>query len=82
VAISLHLPEDAGDPLIITGKLYLLINTVMKIPPNSNRLMPYIIVPGAYKFAEFMKNVFGATEQTIIPRSEGVLMHGEVRIGD
>lgn len=54
----------------------------MKIPPNSNRLMPYIIVPGAYKFAEFMKNVFGATEQTIIPRSEGVLMHGEVRIGD
>jgi PhnB protein len=54
----------------------------MKIPPHSNRLMPYIIVPGAYKFAEFMKNVFGATEQAIIPRSEGVIMHGELRIGD
>ena len=54
----------------------------MKIPPQNNRLMPYIIVPGAYKFAEFMKNVFGATEQTIIQRSEGVIMHGELRIGD
>ncbi|TMI86534.1 MAG: VOC family protein, partial [Bacteroidetes bacterium] len=29
-----------------------------------------------------MKNVFGATEQAIIPRSEGVVMHGEMRIGD
>jgi PhnB protein len=54
----------------------------MKIPPQNNRLMPYIIVPNAYKFADFMKSVFGATEQAIIPRSEGVIMHGEVRIGD
>ena len=54
----------------------------MKIPPDSNRLMPYLILPGAYKFAQFMKDVFGATEQAIIPRSEGVIMHGELRIGD
>ena len=54
----------------------------MKIPPDSNRLMPYLILPGACKFAEFMKDVFGATEQAIIPRSEGVIMHGELRIGD
>ena len=54
----------------------------MKIPPQSNRIMPYLIIPGAYKFAKFMKNVFGATEQAIIPRSEGVVMHGEMRIGD
>ena len=54
----------------------------MKIPSHYNRLMPYIIVPNAYKFLEFMKNVFNATEQAIIPRSEGIIMHGELRIGD
>ena len=54
----------------------------MKIPSHYNQLMPYIIIPNAYKFIEFMKNVFGATEQAIIPRSEGVIMHGELRIGD
>ncbi|MEI9943070.1 MAG: VOC family protein [Chitinophagaceae bacterium] len=29
-----------------------------------------------------MKNVFGATEQAIVPREEGIIMHGELRIGD
>ena len=29
-----------------------------------------------------MKKVFGATEQIVVPRSEGVIMHGELRIGD
>ena len=54
----------------------------MKIPSHYNRLMPYLIVPNAYKFLEFMKNVFNATEQAIIPRSEGIIMHGELRIGE
>ena len=44
--------------------------------------MPYLIIPTAYKFIEFMKNVFGATEQVIVPRSEGVIMHGELRIDE
>lgn len=54
----------------------------MKIPGHYNRLMPYLIIPGAYQFIDFMKNVFGATEQVIVPRSEGVIMHGELRIGE
>lgn len=54
----------------------------MKIPSHYNRLMPYLIVPTAYKFIEFMKNVFGAAEPVIVPRSEGVIMHGEIRIGE
>jgi len=54
----------------------------MKIPPHNNRLMPYLVLPNAYKFADFVKNVFGATEQSIIPRSEGIIMHGELCIGD
>ena len=54
----------------------------MKIPSHHNRLMPYMIIPDAYKFIDFMKNIFGATEQVIVPRSEGVIMHGELRIGE
>jgi PhnB protein len=55
---------------------------MLQIPPQYNRLMPYLIVPEAYSFIDFMKEVFGATEQVIVPRSEGVIMHGELRIGD
>ena len=29
-----------------------------------------------------MKEVFGATEQLVVPRSEGLVMHGELRVGD
>jgi PhnB protein len=54
----------------------------MKIPSEYNRLMPYLIIPDAAGFIIFMKDVFGAEEQRIVPRSEGVIMHGELRIGD
>lgn len=54
----------------------------MKIPAQYNRLMPYLIIPDAAGFIIFMKEVFGAEEQRIVPRSEGVIMHGELRIGD
>jgi uncharacterized glyoxalase superfamily protein PhnB len=54
----------------------------MKIPPQYNRLMPYLIIPNAAGFVDFMKDVFGAEEQISVPRSEGVIMHGELRIGD
>ncbi|MBK6378826.1 MAG: VOC family protein [Chitinophagaceae bacterium] len=54
----------------------------MKIPPQYSLLMPYMIIPDAAGFIVFMKEVFGAEEQVIVPRSEGVIMHGELRIGD
>lgn len=54
----------------------------MKIPPQYNRLMPYLIIPDAAGFIVFMKDVFGAQEQILVPRSEGLIMHGELRIGD
>jgi len=54
----------------------------MKIPPHYNRVMPYMIIPDAGAFIVFMKEVFGAEAQIIVPRSEGVIMHGELRIGD
>jgi len=54
----------------------------MKIPPQYNQVMPYLIIPDAAGFIIFMKDVFGAEEQRIVPHSEGVIMHGELRIGD
>lgn len=54
----------------------------MKIPPQYNRVMPYMIIPNAAGFISFMKEVFGAVEQIIVPRSKSVIMHGELRIGD
>ncbi len=54
----------------------------MKIPTQYNRVMPYMIIPNAAEFIVFMKDVFGAEEQMIVPREEGVIMHGELRIGD
>ena len=52
----------------------------MQVPSQYNRLMPYLIVPNANQFIEFMKEVFGATVQHLTPRSEGIIMHGELRI--
>ncbi|MBS1509631.1 MAG: VOC family protein [Bacteroidetes bacterium] len=56
----------------------------MNIPQHYNRLMPYLIVPHAYEFISFMKEVFGAEQQMIKPRGEdeSIIMHGELRIGD
>lgn len=54
----------------------------MPIPAQYNRLMPYLIVKDAEKFIDFMRQVFDATLQLVVPRSEGLIMHGELRIGD
>ena len=54
----------------------------MKIPPQYNRLMPYLILPGAAKFITFMKHVFGATEQMSVPLEDGSIMHAEIRLGE
>ena len=54
----------------------------MQVPSQYNRLMPYLIVPNANQFIEFMKEVFGATVQHLTPRSEEIIMHGELRIGE
>lgn len=53
----------------------------MTIPEQYNQLMPYIMVKTAPEFLAFAKEVFGATEQLIVPRPDGSVMHGELRIG-
>jgi PhnB protein len=44
---------------------------------------PYMIVPGAAQFIEFLKQVFGAEEKLRVPTQDGSrIMHAEVKVGD
>jgi PhnB protein len=54
----------------------------MKIPEGYQQVMPYLIVPGAEKFMDFMTTVFGATEKMKVMRDEHHIMHAEARIGE
>ena len=54
----------------------------MNIPKQYNQLMPYLVVEAAWEFLVFAKKVFGAVEQLIVPRQDGTIMHGELRIGE
>jgi PhnB protein len=54
----------------------------MNIPKHYLPIMPYLIIPNAKAFVSFMKTVFDAKEQLIIDRTETLIMHGELRIGD
>ena len=54
----------------------------MEIPKQYLPVMPYLIIRNANAFLDFAKEVFEAKEQLIVPRSEGIVMHGEMRIND
>jgi uncharacterized glyoxalase superfamily protein PhnB len=46
-------------------------------------LTPYVIVPGAAQFIEFVKQAFGAEEKLRVPTPDGSrIVHAEVKIGD
>jgi PhnB protein len=51
-------------------------------PPGYSTVSPYLNVVGADRLIDFMQQVFDAQEQERILRSDGVIMHAEVRIGD
>jgi uncharacterized glyoxalase superfamily protein PhnB len=54
----------------------------MNIPKQYLPVMPYVIVDNGRAFITFMKAVFGATEQLIVPAEGGKVMHGELRVYD
>ena len=43
---------------------------------------PYILVPGASQFLEFLKSAFGAEEMGRVPLPNGQIMHAEAKLGD
>lgn len=52
------------------------------IPAGFRSITPYLVVRGADKLIEFMKQAFGAEEVFRAKLPDGSLMHAEVRIGD
>jgi PhnB protein len=56
---------------------------VKPIPEGFHTITPYLIVPGAGQFIEFMQKAFGAVEVLRVKRPDtNLLMHAEVRIND
>ncbi len=53
----------------------------MTIPEQYLPVMPYLILPDAAAFHIFMKEVFAAEDQLILPDDQKRIMHGELRIG-
>jgi PhnB protein len=58
------------------------MSTVNPIPAGYHTVTPYLIVEGAARLIEFMKQAFGAEEIYRSPKPDGTLGHCQVRIGD
>ena len=54
----------------------------LKIPEGHQQIMPYLIVENAAAFFDFMKNVFDAVEKYKFMRTETLIMHAEISIGN
>ena len=57
-------------------------NTVKAIPEGHQAVIPYLVVDGAEKVIEFLKQTFHATETLRMAGPDGKIGHAEVRIGD
>ncbi|HEU4798022.1 MAG TPA: VOC family protein [bacterium] len=51
-------------------------------PEGYPTVSPYLVVSGAPRVIDFLKNAFGATELRRYDLPDGSVMHAEVRIGD
>ena len=55
---------------------------VKAIPDEYHSVQPYLIVKGAAKLIDFMKETFGASEKMRMDGPDGSIGHAEVQIGD
>lgn len=55
---------------------------VNPIPEGYHTVTPYLVVEGAARLIDFMKEAFGAAEVFRMPGKDGTVGHAEVRIGD
>ena len=54
----------------------------MNIPENYQTVMVYLIIKDAKGFLNFTKDLFNAVELFVLNRENGIIMHGEIKIGD
>jgi PhnB protein len=52
------------------------------VRPDFKNIAPYILVKGAARFIDFLKNAFEATERIRVPRPDGSVMHCEIGVGN
>ena len=55
---------------------------VKPIPDGYHAVTPYLIVEGAAKLIDFLKDAFGAQERFRMPGPNGVVGHAEMQLGD
>ena len=55
---------------------------VKPIPDGYHTITPVVIVEGANRVLQFLKNVFGATEIMVHRHPDGTIQHSEVQAGD
>jgi len=58
------------------------MTSVKPIPEGYHTVTPYLLVQGAEKLIDFMKNAFDAKETERYSMPDGSIGHAEVRIGD
>jgi uncharacterized glyoxalase superfamily protein PhnB len=55
---------------------------VKPVPEGFHTITPHLIVQGAPKLLDFLKQAFDAKEKYSLTGPDGAIMHAEVRIGD
>jgi uncharacterized glyoxalase superfamily protein PhnB len=55
---------------------------VKPVPEGRGCVSPYLIVEGAARVIDLLRQAFGATELHRTARPDGAIMHAEVQIGD
>jgi len=55
---------------------------VKPVPDGYHSLTPYLVVTGAARLVDFMKQAFGATEVHLMKMPNGDVVHGDLVIGD
>jgi PhnB protein len=56
--------------------------SVKPIPEGYHAITPYLVVEGAAKLIDFLKQAFDAQETFRMPMPDGSIMHAEIKIGD
>ena len=55
---------------------------VKPTPDNYHTVTPYLVVPGAAKVIDFLKQTFDAKEVVRMAGPGGAVMHAEIKVGD
>jgi PhnB protein len=67
---------------LVSGTIEAMKNTVKAIPEGYHTITPYLVLDGAARVIEFLKQAFDAKEMLRMSGPDGKIGHTELRIGD